>query len=91
MTRGRQAGPTGQTVLALRNRQRSVAAPRAGFAEATLGYHPDPDGYHIGPDRYLDHVAAVKAAVSILFVVTAAIQPRPLASYFTFLMVGLIL
>jgi dihydroorotate dehydrogenase (fumarate) len=37
----------------------------AGFAEATLGYHPDPDGYHIGPDRYLDHLAEVKAAVSI--------------------------
>ncbi|NCC94699.1 MAG: lysoplasmalogenase, partial [Opitutae bacterium] len=33
----------------------------------------------------------LKAATSILFVVTALIQPRPLASYFTFLLVGFIL
>jgi dihydroorotate dehydrogenase (fumarate) len=45
--------------------QLELESTGAGFAEATLGYHPDPDGYHIGPDRYLDHVAAVKAAVSI--------------------------
>jgi len=45
--------------------QLELESTGAGFAEATLGYHPDPDGYHIGPDRYLDHIAAVKAAVSI--------------------------
>ena len=37
----------------------------AGFAEATLGYHADPDGYHIGPQQYLKHLEALKGAVSI--------------------------
>jgi dihydroorotate dehydrogenase (fumarate) len=36
----------------------------AGFAEAS-SYLPDPDGYHVGPDQYLEHVEAIKAAVSI--------------------------
>ena len=42
-----------------------IESAGAGFAEATLGYHPDPDGYHIGPDRYGDHIGKIKAAVSI--------------------------
>ena len=36
----------------------------AGFAEAG-SYLPNPDGYHIGPGQYLDHLADVKKAVSI--------------------------
>ena len=35
----------------------------AGFAEAS-SYLPDPEGYHVGPDQYLDHLQAVKAATS---------------------------
>jgi dihydroorotate dehydrogenase (fumarate) len=34
-----------------------------GFAEAST-YLPDPEGYHVGPGQYLDHVAAVKDATS---------------------------
>lgn len=36
----------------------------AGFAEAS-SYLPDPEGYHIGPGHYLDHLKAVKDALSI--------------------------
>ena len=36
----------------------------AGFAEAG-SYLPNPDGYHIGPGQYLDHLKAAKDAVSI--------------------------
>jgi dihydroorotate dehydrogenase (fumarate) len=54
-----------EEIRAAETTQLELESTGAGFAEATLGYHPDPDGYHIGPDRYLDHVAAVKAAVSI--------------------------
>jgi dihydroorotate dehydrogenase (fumarate) len=36
----------------------------AGFAEAG-SYLPDPEGYHIGPGQYLDHLRAAKDAVSI--------------------------
>ena len=31
----------------------------AGFAEAS-SYLPKPDGYHIGPDRYLEHLVHLK-------------------------------
>jgi dihydroorotate dehydrogenase (fumarate) len=36
----------------------------AGFAEAG-SYMPNPEGYHIGPGQYLDHLKAAKDAVSI--------------------------
>jgi dihydroorotate dehydrogenase (fumarate) len=36
-----------------------------GFAEATMSYYPDPEGYHVGPDRYLELVRSLKEAVSI--------------------------
>lgn len=36
----------------------------AGFAEAG-SYLPDPEGYHIGPGQYLDHLKAAKDAVGI--------------------------
>lgn len=35
-----------------------------GFAEAS-SFLPDPEGYHIGPDRYIDHVKQAKDALSI--------------------------
>jgi dihydroorotate dehydrogenase (fumarate) len=41
-----------------------MEAVGGGFAEAT-SYLPDPEGYHVGPDRYLEHLAEVKAATSI--------------------------
>ena len=36
-----------------------------GFAEATTSYYPDPEGYHVGPDRYLELVRSLKESVSI--------------------------
>jgi dihydroorotate dehydrogenase (fumarate) len=36
----------------------------AGFAEAD-SYMPNPEGYHIGPDQYLEHLEAAKKAVDI--------------------------
>jgi dihydroorotate dehydrogenase (fumarate) len=41
-----------------------MEAAGAGFAEAS-SYLPDPDGYHVGPDQYLGHLAEIKAATSI--------------------------
>jgi dihydroorotate dehydrogenase (fumarate) len=41
-----------------------IESTGAGFAEAS-SYLPDPDGYHVGPDQYLEHLEAVKAAVDI--------------------------
>ena len=50
----------------------------AGFAEAS-SYMPDPEGYHVGPDRYLDHIKAAKDVASAKPGSTgrlAAAQPR---------------
>jgi dihydroorotate dehydrogenase (fumarate) len=44
--------------------QMEMESAGAGFAEAS-SYIPNPDGYHIGPDKYLDHLQAAKEAVSI--------------------------
>jgi dihydroorotate dehydrogenase (fumarate) len=44
--------------------QMAMEAQGAGFAEAS-SYLPDPAGYHVGPDHYLDHIRAAKEAVSI--------------------------
>ena len=35
-----------------------------GFAEAS-SFLPDPEGYHIGPDQYIDHIKRAKDALSI--------------------------
>jgi len=43
---------------------RAMESAGAGFAEAS-SYLPDPDGYHVGPDQYLEHLRAAKEAVSI--------------------------
>jgi dihydroorotate dehydrogenase (fumarate) len=45
--------------------QLELESTGAGFAEATGGYHPDPEGYHVGPAQYLEHLEAVKASTSI--------------------------
>jgi dihydroorotate dehydrogenase (fumarate) len=44
--------------------QLEMESAGAGFAEAS-SYIPNPDGYHVGPDKYLDHLRAAKEAVSI--------------------------
>jgi dihydroorotate dehydrogenase (fumarate) len=44
--------------------QMAMESVGAGFAEAS-SYLPDPEGYHVGPDRYLDHIKAAKDAASI--------------------------
>ena len=44
--------------------QMEMESAGAGFAEAS-SYLPDPDGYHVGPDQYLEHLRAAKEAVSI--------------------------
>ncbi len=44
--------------------QMAMESVGAGFGEAS-SYLPDPEGYHVGPDRYLDHVKAAKDAASI--------------------------
>jgi dihydroorotate dehydrogenase (fumarate) len=44
--------------------QMEMESAGAGFAEAS-SYIPNPDGYHVGPDKYLGHLQAAKEAVSI--------------------------
>jgi dihydroorotate dehydrogenase (fumarate) len=44
--------------------QMAMESVGAGFAEAS-SYLPDPEGYHVGPERYLDHIKAAKDAASI--------------------------
>ena len=44
--------------------QMEMESAGAGFAEAS-SYLPDPDGYHVGPDQYLEHLRAAKEAVAI--------------------------
>jgi dihydroorotate dehydrogenase (fumarate) len=44
--------------------QMAMESIGAGFGEAS-SYLPDPEGYHVGPERYLDHVKAAKDAASI--------------------------
>ena len=44
--------------------QMEMESAGAGFGEAS-SYLPNPEGYHVGPDRYLDHLREAKEAVSI--------------------------
>ncbi len=53
-----------EEILAAVQTQMEIESAGAGFAEAS-SYLPSPDGYHVGPDRYLGHLEAVKAAVDI--------------------------
>lgn len=53
-----------EEILAAVRTQMEIESAGAGFAEAD-SYLPDPDGYHVGPDQYLELVAAAKDAVSM--------------------------
>ena len=44
--------------------QMAMESTGAGFGEAS-SYLPNPDGYHVGPGEYLDHLKAAKDAVAI--------------------------
>ena len=53
-----------EEIMAAATAQMEMESAGAGFAEAS-SYIPNPDGYHVGPDQYLDHVREAKEAVSI--------------------------
>jgi dihydroorotate dehydrogenase (fumarate) len=53
-----------EEILAAAQAAMAMESAGAGFAEAS-SYLPDPEGYHIGPDQYLEHLAAAKDALSI--------------------------
>jgi dihydroorotate dehydrogenase (fumarate) len=42
----------------------SMETPKESYAEA-LTYFPEPDEFDLGPEEYLEHLARVKAAVSV--------------------------
>jgi dihydroorotate dehydrogenase (fumarate) len=53
-----------EEIMGAARTQMEMESAGAGFAEAS-SYLPNPDGYHIGPDQYLEHLRAAKEAVSI--------------------------
>jgi len=53
-----------EEIMAAATAQMEMESAGAGFAEAS-SYIPNPDGYHVGPDHYLEHVQGAKEAVSI--------------------------
>ncbi len=53
-----------EEIMGAAQAQLEMESAGAGFAEAS-SYLPDPDGYHLGPDKYLEHLRAAKEAVSI--------------------------
>jgi dihydroorotate dehydrogenase (fumarate) len=53
-----------EEIMAAARGEMAMESMGAGFAEAG-SYLPNPDGYHIGPGQYLDHLRAAKDAVSI--------------------------
>jgi dihydroorotate dehydrogenase (fumarate) len=53
-----------EEIMAAARGELAMESMGAGFAEAD-SYLPNPDGYHIGPGQYLDHLEAAKKAVSI--------------------------
>ncbi len=53
-----------EEILGAVQAQMEMESAGAGFAEAS-SYMPNPDGYHVGPNEYLDHLRAAKDAVSI--------------------------
>ncbi|MBD3870803.1 MAG: dihydroorotate dehydrogenase-like protein [Acidobacteria bacterium] len=53
-----------EEIMAAATAQMEMESAGAGFAEAS-SYIPNPEGYHIGPDHYLEHVQGAKEAVSI--------------------------
>jgi dihydroorotate dehydrogenase (fumarate) len=53
-----------EEIIGAAQAQMEMESAGAGFAEAS-SYLPNPEGYHVGPDQYLDHLRAAKEAVSI--------------------------
>ena len=53
-----------EEIMAAARAAMEMESAGAGFAEAS-SYMPNPDGYHIGPGQYLDHLEAAKKAVDI--------------------------
>jgi len=53
-----------EEILAELRNQQEIEAVGESFAEA-MSYLPDPESYHVGPDRYLEMVRATKEAVAI--------------------------
>jgi len=53
-----------EEIMAAARSAMEMESAGAGFAEAS-SYLPNPDGYHIGPGQYLDHLKAAKDAVGI--------------------------
>ena len=53
-----------EEIMAAATAQMEMESAGAGFAEAS-SYIPNPDGYHVGPDHYLEHIQGAKKAVSI--------------------------
>jgi dihydroorotate dehydrogenase (fumarate) len=53
-----------EEILAAVHAQLEMESAGAGFAEAQ-SYMPSPDGYHVGPDQYLELVADAKKSLSI--------------------------
>ncbi|MEE4272977.1 MAG: dihydroorotate dehydrogenase-like protein [Thermoanaerobaculales bacterium] len=53
-----------EEIMAAARAAMEMESAGAGFAEAS-SYLPNPDGYHIGPGQYLEHLEAAKKAVEI--------------------------
>ncbi|MFV2073204.1 MAG: dihydroorotate dehydrogenase-like protein [Thermoanaerobaculales bacterium] len=53
-----------EEILGAVEAQMEMEAAGAGFAEAS-SYLPNPDGYHLGPGQYLEHLRVAKDTVSI--------------------------
>jgi dihydroorotate dehydrogenase (fumarate) len=53
-----------EEILGAAKAQLEMESAGAGFAEAQ-SYLPDPAGYHVGPEQYLDHIRAAKDATSL--------------------------
>jgi dihydroorotate dehydrogenase (fumarate) len=53
-----------EEIMGAADAQLQIESAGAGFAEAS-SYLPDPEGYHVGTDRYLEHLRQAKEAVSI--------------------------
>jgi len=53
-----------EEIMAAARAAMEMESAGAGFAEAS-SYLPNPDGYHIGPGQYLEHLEAAKKAVDI--------------------------
>jgi dihydroorotate dehydrogenase (fumarate) len=53
-----------EEILGAVEAQMEMESAGAGFAEAS-SYLPNPEGYHVGPGQYLEHIRALKESVGI--------------------------